>query len=92
MSYYGVPEFIVGAGNTTVVEVEPAADQHTVQVSGTAVNLRINARLAGSTVFSPVGAAVTVAGVYYVDAVGVAELQFVNGSANSVTLTVAGRS
>lgn len=92
MSYYGVPEFTVGAGNTTVVEVEPAADRHTVQVNGSAINLQINGRLAGAAAFSPVGAAATAAGVYSIDAVGVAELQFVNGSANSVTLTVAGRS
>lgn len=63
-----------------------------VQVSGTAVNLQINARLTGSTLFSPAGAAATVAGVYRIGAVGVVELQFVNSSANNVTLTVAGRS
>lgn len=92
MSYYGVPEFTVAAGATTEIAVEPCASQHTVQVSGTAVNLQINARLAGSTVFSPAGAAATAAGVYDIDAVGVAELQFVNSSANSATIAAAGRS
>lgn len=91
MSYYGVPEFTVAAGGTTVIAVEPSAVQHTVQVSGTAVNLQINARLAGSTVFSPAGAAATSAGVYDIDAVGVAALQLVNSSASSVTLAIAGR-
>ena len=91
MSYYGVPEFTIAASATAEIAVEPSASQHTVQVSGTAVNLQINARLAGSTVFSPAGAAATAAGVYDIDAVGVAEFQFINSSANSAVVILAGR-
>lgn len=90
MSYYGVPEFTVGAGGTVVHKVEPTATQHTVQVIGTAVNLQINGRLAGATAFSPVGAAATATGVYYIEATGLAELQFVNSSANSVACAISG--
>jgi len=90
MSFYSHQEFTVAASGTEAKSAEPTATFHCVQVSGTALNLQINGRMHGATTFQPLGAAVTAPGVYEISAVGLAETQYVNGSANAATVTVTG--